>query len=135
MTIDHPNFYLQLKLNVYERDIQCSTNTIMAVTVKSDDFSAKADMDIDIKEFINFASQLSLLYSKLKGTAIIQEPYGNQQFIRFAADKTGHIIISGKLISCGQSGHQQELSFENCVEQTFLSSLMDWLSVIYSKYR
>lgn len=92
-------------------------------------------MDIDIKEFVRFVDSLSTLYNTLNGIAIIQEPYGVQQFIKFCGDRTGHIYISGKLNSKGRKGFIQELTFENSVDQTYLPDFIDKLSLFCTKYR
>ena len=133
--IKSTDFDIHFQLKVFETDIKYPSNTILAVSVNSDGFCADADMDIDIKEFVSFIDKLSVLYSKLNGTAIIQEPYSNRQFIKFSADQTGHIGISGKLISNGRSGFVQELSFENCIDQTYLPDFIKNLSLLCAKYR
>ena len=82
------NFRLSINLNIFESDIKNPSNTIMTVSVTNGGFSAKTDMDIDIKEFAAFANKLSVIYDSLDGTATIKEPYGHKKFISFSADKT-----------------------------------------------
>ena len=79
--IKSEGFYLCFQLKVFETDVSYSSNTILTISVISDNFSANSDMDIDIKSFVVFVDALSSLYTTLNGTAIIQEPYGEQQYI------------------------------------------------------
>ena len=125
------NFRLSISLNIFESDIEYSSNTIMTVSVTNDGFSAKADMDIDIKEFAEFANELSVIYESLSGTAKIKEPYGHQKFITFSADKTGYITVKGFL--CDDLKNN-ELRFENNFDQTYLKPFSQQLCSAYSKY-
>jgi hypothetical protein len=111
------------------------SNTVLTISVSSDGFCASTDMDIDIKEFVTFVDSLSSLYTTLNGIAIIQEPYGERQFVEFSADRSGHIGIRGKLSSNGRRGFVQELSFENCIDQTCLPDFIKNLSLLCTKYR
>ena len=125
------NFRLLISLKIFEDDINSSSNTIMTVSVTSDGFFAKADMDIDIKEFAAFANKLSAVYESLSGTATIKEPYGHQKFITFSADKTGCITVKGFL--CDDLKNN-ELRFENNFDQTYLKPFSQQLCSAYSKY-
>jgi hypothetical protein len=125
------NFRLLISLKIFEDDINSSSNTIMTVSVTSDGFFAKADMDIDIKEFAAFANKLSAVYESLSGTATIKEPYGHQKFISFNADKTGYITVKGFL--CDDLKNN-ELRFENNFDQTYLKPFSQQLCSAYSKY-
>lgn len=125
------NFRLSISLIFFENDINSSSNTIMTVSVTNDGFSAKADMDIDIKEFAEFANELSVIYESLSGTATIKEPYGHQKFITFSADKTGYIKVKGFL--CDDLKNN-ELRFENSFDQTYLKPFSRQLCSAYSKY-
>lgn len=133
--IDHPNFTIRLQLHVFESDIPYPSNTTMTVSVNSDGFCANTDMDIDIKQFVVFVDNLSSLYSTLNGIAIIQEPYGEQQFIKFSGDRTGYIGISGRLTSNNHSNCVQTLSFENSIDQTYISNFAKSLYAICAQYR
>ncbi len=134
-SIKSAGFDVCFQLKVFEADIEYPSNTILTISVNSDSFCANTDMDIDIKAFVSFVDALSALYTTLKGVAIIQEPYGEQQFIEFSADKSGRIGIRGKLSSNGRRGFVQELSFENCIDQTYLSNFIKNLSLLCTKYR
>ena len=125
------NFRLLISLKIFEDDINSSSNTIMTVSVTSDGFFAKADMDIDIKEFAAFANKLSAVYESLSGTATIKEPYGHQKFITFSADKTGYITVKGFLCD---NLKNNELRFENNFDQTYLKPFSQQLCSAYSKY-
>ena len=133
--IEHSNFQISLKIKVFDSDIQYPINTILSVAIFSDGFSANTDMNIDIKEFISFTDSLIKLYETLDNSAIIQEKYNGQQFIKFVGNKTGHIHISGQLNSNGRNGFDQKLSFENCIDQTYISEFIDTLSVFCEQYR
>ena len=121
--LEADSFFLLLRPEVYDSDIQYPNNTIMKVNLNSRGFSACTTMDIDIKEFKRFASALNDVYEALHGSAAITEPYG-KQIIQFSADKTGHIMISGMLHNYGNDGGYQSLRFETSVDQTFLASFV-----------
>lgn len=133
--IKSPDFDIHLQLKVFEADIEYSSNTILSISVNSDGFCANTDMDIDIKQFVAFVDALSSLYSSLTGLAVIQEPYGEQQFIEFRTDRSGHISIRGELSSNGRKGFMQKLAFENCIDQTYLPEFIHSLTSFCSKYR
>ena len=133
--IKSPNFDIRFQLKVFEVDIEYSSNTILTVSVNSDGFCANTDMDIDIKQFVAFVDDLSSLYSSLTGSAVIQEPYGEQQFIEFCTDRSGHISIRGELSSNGRKGFMQKLTFENCIDQTYLPEFINILTLCCAKYR
>ena len=133
--IKSEGFYICFQLKVFGSDVEYSSNTILTISVISDNFSANTDMDIDIKSFLFFVDALSSLYTTLNGTAIIQEPYGEQQYIELRADRSGHINIRGKLSSNGRGGFLQKLSFENCIDQTYLPEFISNLSSFCSRYR
>ena len=133
--IKSPNFDIRFQLKVFEVDIEYSSNTILTVSINSDGFCANTDMDIDIKQFVAFVDDLSSLYTSLTGSAVIQEPYGEQQFIEFRADRSGHISVRGELSSNGRKGFVQKLTFENCIDQTYLPGFINSLALYCSKYR
>lgn len=120
---------------VFKADIAYTSNTILTISVNSDGFCADTDMDIDIKEFVVFVDSLSSLYKTLNGTALIQEPYGERQFVEFCADRSGHIGIRGELSSYGRNGFVQKLTFENRIDQTHLPDFIKKLSLFCAEYR
>ncbi len=129
--IKSPNFNISLQPKIFEADIEYPSNTIMSVSVISNGFSGKSELDIDIKDFMVFVDALSVLYSTLNGKATVKEPYG-EQFIEFSTDPTGHIHIKGKLVSNNSS---QKLIFENTIDQTFLPEFIRAVSPLCEKYR
>ena len=133
--IKSANFDIRLQLKVFNADIEYSSNTILTISVNSDGFCASTDMDIDIKQLVAFVDALSSLYSSLTGSAVIQEPYGEQQFIEFCTDRSGHISIRGELSSNGRKGFMQKLTFENCIDQTYLPEFINSLTLCCAKYR
>ncbi len=134
ISINSSGFEIYLKLEVFESDVQYSSNTIMNVNVNSMGFCAVANMDIDIKQLAKFADDFNVIYSTLNGSAEISEPYGEHQFIKFYGDGYGHINIKGHLSSCGMYGFVQELDFENNIDQTCLSEFATRLSEFCKLY-
>lgn len=133
--IHSTDFELSLQIHVFESDLKFPSNSILSVSVNSDGFSANADMDIDVKEFVRFADALSAIYTTLDGVATIEEPFGSRQFIKFSGNRTGHIFIHGRLDSNGRKGFSQELRFENYTDQTYLPDFIDELITFCAKYR
>lgn len=123
------SFSLVLKTNVFYSDIQYPANTILEVILESDGFSACTTMDINIKEFREFVSDINSLYETLNGCTTIKEPYGEQN-IQFSVDKTGHIFVSGLLHNNYRNGHNQLLEFKNSFDQSFLKSFVSSLNEI-----
>ncbi len=126
--LKNESFRLSLDFNVIESDIPYSINTILSVSVTSAQFSASATMDIDIKDISDFCDNLKHIYDCLVGTAKIQEPYGNKQYILFSSDKHGRIKVSGYLNSNGINAFWLELKFENSIDQTHLPTLFEGLN-------
>ena len=124
------NFSLRLGLEIFESDIKYPSNTNMTVFVESGGFSGRAQMEIDIKEFAQFASKLRSLYDTLSGSAEIKEPYGYRMFISFTAER-GYVTVKGFL--CDDL-RQNELHFENSFEANYLKSFACELNYAYSKY-
>ena len=129
--LESDNFCLCFSLNVFESDIDYPINSSMTVFVTCNEFSAKADMDIDIKDFAEFSVELMGIYNSLKGEASIKEPYGYEKYITFVADRTGHIVVKGFLCDDSRSN---ELRFETVFDQTYLKDFALGLSSAYSKY-
>ena len=129
-----PHFSLSCELEIFESDIAYPINTNLHISINSDGFCAVAIMDIDIKEFAQFTFDLKYMYDHLKGNAMIREPFGNQNFIRFEIDRCGHILVSGKVDSCGRNCWMQTLTFENAFDQTYLSEFANALFASYETY-
>lgn len=130
--LESDNFSLHINLQIFESDIEYPLNSIMTVSVVSNGFSAKTDMDIDIKMFADFSSKLMTVYNTLKGEATIKETYGYEKYISFLADRTGHIIVKGYL--CDDL-RNNELRFETIFDQTFLKPFASELASMYYKYK
>lgn len=130
--IESDRFCLRFSLHIEEADTSFPINTLLTVYVKSNDFSAKADIDIDIKAFADFAIQLKTVYDTLSGEASIREPYGCQRYIKFEADKSGYISVSGLLCDDHEAN---ELRFYNSFDQTHLKLFAEGLVREYSKYK
>ena len=129
--LEGDSFCLRISLNIFESDIKYPENTTMTAFVSCNGFSAKAEMDIDIKEFAEFSKNLMGIYNTLEGEATIKEPYGYEKYISFTADKTGHIIVKGYLCD---GFRNNELRFESVLDQTYLKAFADELMLTYSKY-
>ncbi len=127
-------FILRFKLRIFEEDIHLPSNTMLEVFVKSNGFSGCSTMDIDIKEFAEFSSDLNRIYETLSGEARVEEPYGVHMYISFQGDGRGHIAVKGYLHSGDGIGNEHSLEFENCIDQTCLKDLCQDLQTSYSKY-
>ena len=132
--LETEQFTLSLDFQVFESDIAYPSNTILSIGVSSSGFSASTTMDIDIKTVCGFCNELESVYNTLKGSAKIQEAYGNQ-YILFSGDGLGHITVSGLLGSNGANGFWQELKFENCIDQTYFPSFLKGLTNFVAQFK
>ena len=132
--LEGENIKLSLTFQVFESDIAYPTNTIISVFVLSAGFSASTSMDVDIKEISEFCNELNKLYSTLKGSTKILEPFGNKQYIGLVGDGYGHILISGMLLSNGANGFSQELKFENSIDQTYFPKFITELTAYVKQF-
>lgn len=123
-------FELRISLKIFGEDIKYSTNTIMYISVQSNNFGAIATMDIDVKDFAIFAKNLCMVYETLSGEARIEEPYGLHMYINFKGNCRGHIAINGIF----QDGNEQKLEFQNEIDQTYLRAFCYELRDEYLKY-
>lgn len=125
-------FILELNLEIFEEDINLPVNGSMSVSIKNNIFSAIADMDIGIKEFVKFTMDLDNLYKNLYGKAVIKEVYGNM-YISFEGDGKGHIAISGYL--CNRyCDNDYDIRFNNVIDQTALKDFCKELKNDCVKY-
>jgi len=122
--IQSESLRLSLDFEVFEEELSLPSNTLLSVSLTSDCFSASTSLDLDAKELPAFLDALRRLYDSLQGEAVLQEPYGQRQYLSFRADGLGHVAVSGRLHSCGAGGHFQELRFENDIDQTYLPPLL-----------
>lgn len=132
--LETENFLLELKPKVQQNDFPYPVNTSLNVKVSSYGFSAEAVMDIDVRGLADFAVHLNELYETLKGSARLEEPYGAHCYIEFMACTGGHIRVKGDIHNGMAYGYEQELSFENKIDQTYLRSFAKSLFSAYRKY-
>lgn len=64
------SFSLALGVIAFEEDVNIPENAVLNIKIDSDNFTAAATMDIDIKMFRAFAGDLLRLYKTLRGTAV-----------------------------------------------------------------
>lgn len=124
------NFLLEFSLTVYEDDFSYPVNTTLSVEVSSFGFAANSFMDIGIQGLSAFAIQLNEMYDTLTGSAELYEPYGIS-FIKLSASRTGHIKIWGRINNKSAYGFEQELTFENEIDQTYLR---DFAKALFNDY-
>ncbi len=101
------------------------------INVSSEGFSGKADMDIPVKDFGNFAVDLKNLYDSLKGSARLEEPYFPNNFIEFVMTKTGRVVVSGRIHDCYP--RPRTLTFEDEIDQTYLQVFANELFADFGK--
>ena len=126
-------FTLKFEPEVYIDDISYPVNTSLRISVVSYGFSAgKVMMDISVRDLAEFAAVLNSMYETFEGSAKLKEPYGAHSFIKFYADKGGHIKVKGNLHNGMNFGYIQELSFENELDRKYLR---EFAKGIYEDYR
>ena len=108
------NFSLEMRAVVYKND-PAFLNSNLLVSVVCGSFSGAMTMDVGSMEIENFIHQMSSMNKNMKGSARIEEPYGNHCFLEFEMDKTGHVQVHGKLVE-----GTQQMSFESVFDQTYL---------------
>jgi len=67
------------------------------VKIKTDAFYVSHQMKVYTDDMWPFFNRFTDMYTQLKGSAYIKEPFGNQMYIKFVCHKTGHITIEGRL--------------------------------------
>ena len=128
------NFCLEFNPTIHENDLPFPVNTSLNIKVFSYGFSADAVMDIDVRGLADFAISLNRLYETLKGSAILETPYGVHSYIEFIAFNGGHIKVKGNIHNGNAYGYEQELIFENELDQTYLKSFVKELFADFEKY-
>ena len=117
-SITTERFSLQLEAEVHEEDLLEPLNTMLVLSVTSDNYSAECvQLDADVYELASFATQLNALYEQLEGEAKFTDAYGSCYFV-FTAQRGGHIKVEGNIQSERPKVHS--LTFENSFDQTFL---------------
>ena len=90
------------------------------VQIKTDSFYISEQMKVYTDDAGAFLVELTDMCTKLKGSAYIEEPYGNQMYIEFVCDKKGHITIEGALYkSSGENTF--DISFVSKVDQSAIN--------------
>ena len=117
--LEHENNYIKISDFInHKNDIYY--NTDFNLEICSGSFSGIAFCEYDIKEFINFTDELTEMYNFNLKTATLNEIcYGSN--VKFEADNTGHIIISGEIFG---SGMEHTMRFKFSADQ---SSLMPFI--------
>lgn len=105
-------------------------DTILRLRVRSGAFAGEGTMDVDRTALSRFAADLARLYRTLTGTALLEEPYGFHQYIRFEAQKGGHIAVQGYLTRPVPGLPEQELRFAGRFDQTCLRPFLPELQKI-----
>ena len=128
--IETENFFVCIEPEIFEADINLSTNTILKIDVKSNGFTASTTMDIDIKDLAKLGKDLCQIYETLQGNARL----GQHMYMSFVGNNRGHIAIKGYLHKGDRIGSEQVLEFENDVDQTCLRPFYLELLSNYEKY-
>ena len=128
------HFLLEFNPELHQDDFSYAVNTSLSIKVISYGFSAESIMDIDVRKFANFTVHLNEIYETLEGSARLEEPYGGHGYIEFMACGRGHIAVKGNIHNGNAYGYEQELSFENEIEQTWLKSFAKGLYANYKRY-
>lgn len=126
------NFELAVDTEIYDRDLSYEENTALDLELTSYGFSVKTTLDADIRRVAAFARDIMTMYVTLKGSATIDEPYGDR-FIDFRMTPLGHVQVKGELSDYSR-GYSHEMKFENEFDQTYLKSFAEGLMEEYGKY-
>ena len=131
--IESENFLLELSPSVYEEDFSSPVNIRLGIKVSSYGFSADSVMDTGIREMTDFVMQLKEMYEKLNGSAELSEPYGIS-YVKFLAKAGGHISVWGRISNKSSFGFEQELTFDNEIDQTYIKDFVYGLCSDFEKY-
>lgn len=88
---------LELKMSGENKADAEELFTYLDVQIKTDDFYFSEKMNVYADDVTEFFGEIADICAELKGGAYIEEPYGNQMYMEFVCDKTGHISIEGSL--------------------------------------
>ena len=120
--LEAKDFTLEMHAKVYKDD-PVVNNVQLTIKVVSYDFSGAMEMNVGSLDLDEFVRKLTMMYKTLMGEARIEEPYGNKCFINFEIDRTGHVVVNGKL-----DVFPQKLLFENYFDQTYLEKFVKHLA-------
>ena len=132
--IETNNFILELIPGEHQDEYPYPTNNSLRVKVSSYGFSADNYIDADELHLTYFAVELNKLYETLQGSAKLEDPYGARSYIEFIARSGGHIRVVGRINNNEAHGFEQELSFDNEIDQTYLRGFAKALFNDYGKY-
>ena len=97
--------------------------------MRSGSFSGVAPCEYDIKEFQKFVQELLEMFDFKKQTVMLNDIcYGSN--VKFEADKTGHIEVSGKIFGEAME-HSLKFSFvtDQFVLKQFISELQNVIGI------
>ena len=104
-------------------------NTSFDLEIRSGSFSGVAPCEYDIKEFRKFVEDLLEMYDFKKQIVMFNEIcYGSN--VKFEADKTGHITVSGEIFGEAME-HSLKFSFmiDQSVLDKFISELQNLIGI------
>ena len=119
--------YLMINNFIYhQQDIYY--NTSFDLEIRSGSFSGVAPCEYDIKEFRKFVEELLEMYNFKKQIVMFNEIcYGSN--VKFEADKTGHITVSGEIFG---EAMEHSLKFSFMIDQSVLDKFISELQNITS---
>lgn len=101
-------------------------NTSFELEIRSGSFSGVAPCEYDIKEFRKFVEELLEMYDFKKQIVMFNEIcYGSN--VKFEADKTGHIMVSGEIFG---KAMEHSLKFSFMIDQSVLDKFVSELQNI-----
>ena len=117
--------YLMINNFIYhQQDIYY--NTSFDLEIRSGSFSGVAPCEYDIKKFRKFAEELLEMYDFKKQIVMFNEIcYGSN--VKFEADKTGHITVSGEIFG---EAMEHSLKFSFMIDQSVLDKFISELQNI-----
>ena len=117
--------YLMINNFIYhQQDVYY--NTSFDLEIRSGSFSGVAPCEYDIKEFRKFVEELLEMYDFKKQIVMFNEIcYGSN--VKFEADKTGHITVSGEIFG---EAMEHSLKFSFMIDQSVLDKFISELQNI-----
>lgn len=120
--------YLIINNFIYHQKYICY-NTSFDLEIHSSSFSGVAPCEYDIKEFRGFVQELLEMYEFKKQIVTLNDIcYGSN--VKFEADKTGHITVSGEIFGKAME-HSLKFSFvaDQFVLKQFISELQNMIGI------
>ena len=117
--------YLMINNFIYhQQDIYY--NTSFDLEIRSGSFIGVAPCEYDIKQFRKFVEELLEMYDFKKQIVMFNEIcYGSN--VKFEADKTGHITVSGEIFG---EAMEHSLKFSFMIDQSVLDKFISELQNI-----